>query len=952
MCKPITEEPTEAPTESPTFDPTKKPTPYPTKYPTSHPTDEPTPRPTRFPTNEPTTRNPTLEPTVEPTLSPTEKIVDNSANFLQPDVEEKEETPEQEEEEEEETPKQEEEEEDEDEEEEEEEEKPEETPEEEKEGTPDKSDALVIEIRPCNDPLAMTVNQAYWRSWSSDRPETCNRFEASDIDATTYTHLVYSFASISADGHLEPWVGSWDEVDKYKEFNKVKKRSPDVKTLIAVTEGVFYGAGMNPVTFTEVAESVTTRKAFAQSVVSFLQLYEFDGLDIDWESPLDRDKGGNPFNYERFVLLVEEIRAAIDKSGKDFLLTVALPATEWELYDYDVTGLSEHVDWFNLMSFDYHTPKNRPKTVGAHSDLKLIDSVVFDLLKDTASTKFVLGLAAYGRTYTLADDRCKELGCPFRSPGLGGCGKTPGFLPFNEIHEYILSKSYDELHQDASSSSMVAVVDEDQMISFDDESTWAIKEAYAQMMCLRGTMLWSIDMLKPNFPVLPRRALTGGDPRLLTSSESSCALCHDSKVHADATIEYNGQVMSCSDLHTILTSSFIPLLSDQCHDILSEFRGECCINDSSKTCDICGPGMDLALVKNRRVSYAGSDSACGDLSTSFHLLTKESSFSCSVARTSLTSMCCEESCQMMCPNSGELQADAKVDHGGKQVSCGDYDLILKTSDILKGSDECDSSASRFSDLCCLADATNEEGLLLDNTSSLKPCNVCERGNVHHELKSESMVQYKGTSISCLDLNSILAKSENERSDLCIATQSALFDGCCYEKCSLCGDKSLRWDTTVKYNNQILSCDELGSMFTLATVRANSDQCDAMQGAYASNCCFKPPKKKCNLCSRGSMPYEVNTHSFVKTWSSSMHCINFVNDLAEREEAGSEVCEGSKSDHFTTCCEASSLPMDGTADATYYDWLANHMVPSSANVPCFFFSVWTLIMAFLLFTFHD
>ena len=95
----------------------------------------------------------------------------------------------------------------------------------------------------------MTVNQGYWRSWSSDRPETCNKFDASDIDAATYTHLVYSFASISADGHIEPWVGSWDEVDKYVEFNKVKDLNPNVKTLIAVTEGVFYGAGMNPVTF-------------------------------------------------------------------------------------------------------------------------------------------------------------------------------------------------------------------------------------------------------------------------------------------------------------------------------------------------------------------------------------------------------------------------------------------------------------------------------------------------------------------------------------------------------------------------------------------------------------------------------------------------------------------------------------------------------------------------------
>lgn len=103
-------------------------------------------------------------------------------------------------------------------------------------------------------------------------PDTCNKFDASEIDGSTYTHLVYSFASISADRLLEPWVGSPDEVDKYKEFNKIKESNPDLKTVIAVTEGVFYGAGMNPATFREVSEKEETRIAFADSVVSFLQL--------------------------------------------------------------------------------------------------------------------------------------------------------------------------------------------------------------------------------------------------------------------------------------------------------------------------------------------------------------------------------------------------------------------------------------------------------------------------------------------------------------------------------------------------------------------------------------------------------------------------------------------------------------------------------------------------------
>lgn len=519
-----------------------------------------------------------------------------------------------------------------------------------------------------------------------------------------------------------------------------------------------------------------------------------------------------------------------------------------------------------------------------------------------------------------------------------------------------MSESYDELHQDASSSSMVAVVDDDQMISFDDESTWPIKEAYAEMMCLRGTMLWSIDMLNPGFDVLPQRDNRAGfSARLLESdlsSQNPCTLCHDSEVHADITVEYNGDTVSCSDLHAALTSSFILMLSDQCQSGLSEFREKCCLNHSAKKCNICGSnahGADVELVENRRVSYAGNELTCGNLSASFHLLTKESSFSCSVARAELTSLCCEESCEM-CPKDREINADAIISHEGKILTCETYRLVLETAGFLQGSDECDSSTSQFTDICCAAKVEESEDISLDRAPSTAPCNICERDNVHHELKSDALVPYKGTSISCLDLNSILAKSEMELSEMCLAVQSALFDGCCYEKCSLCGQKSVRFDATVKYNKQILSCNELSSMFTLGMIQEDDGQCDGMRAAYSSTCCYKPPEKECNLCSRSSILHEVNTHSFVKTRSSSIHCTDYVNSLAEKEEEGSEVCQDAKYAHFSTCCVKSSFST-ANADISYYEWVADHIVPLSSDAPFLLGGFFCpLIATFLLYIF--
>lgn len=43
--------------------------------------------------------------------------------------------------------------------------------------------------------------------------------------------------------------------------------------------------------FSVMASSAASRKAFIDSVIKTLEMYGFDGLDIDWEYPVADDRG-------------------------------------------------------------------------------------------------------------------------------------------------------------------------------------------------------------------------------------------------------------------------------------------------------------------------------------------------------------------------------------------------------------------------------------------------------------------------------------------------------------------------------------------------------------------------------------------------------------------------------------------------------------------------------------
>jgi GH18 family chitinase len=145
------------------------------------------------------------------------------------------------------------------------------------------------------------------------------------------THINYAFLTPKADGTFNPINNSW----KLKQIVRTAQ-AHNVQVCISVG-----GWGWDA-QFEELAASPETRSAFIQNLKAFVEEYQLDGADIDWEYP---DPGQSSQN---FMALIHELRTAMP----DKLLTTAVvsygdsnglgvPAESFALFDF-----------VNIMTYD------------------------------------------------------------------------------------------------------------------------------------------------------------------------------------------------------------------------------------------------------------------------------------------------------------------------------------------------------------------------------------------------------------------------------------------------------------------------------------------------------------------------------------------------------------------------------------------------------------------------
>lgn len=270
------------------------------------------------------------------------------------------------------------------------------------------------------------------------------------LDVRQITHLNYSFGLVYNDEKGETndalkeasklhqiWLSEKVQADLQK-IPVLRKQNPDLKVLLSV-------GGWGARGFSGAAATKETRAVFIQSAQEIVAQYGLDGIDLDWEYPVNGAWGlveSQPADRDNFTALLKELRAAF---GHEKLVTIAVGANADSPKSWvDVKAIAPLLDYINLMTYDmaYGTQyfnanlydSTQWPTVAA-ADKYSADFVVNNYLAaGLKPSQMNLGIGFYGRV----PKRAVEPGIDWSKPD---AQKNPVTQPYFESAQIDLFKS-------------------------------------------------------------------------------------------------------------------------------------------------------------------------------------------------------------------------------------------------------------------------------------------------------------------------------------------------------------------------------------------------------------------------------------------------------------------------------------------------------------------------------
>lgn len=350
------------------------------------------------------------------------------------------------------------------------------------------------------------------------------------LDVRQITHLNYSFGLIYNDEKGETNAALKDAAKLHQiwlspkvmsDLEKVpdlRKQNPQLKVLLSV-------GGWGARGFSGAAASPESRAVFIRSAQEVIKRYGLDGIDLDWEYPINGAWGlvdATAADRDNFTALLNELRQAL---GKEKLLTIAVGAnvkspTEW----VDVKAIAPALDYINLMTYDmaYGTQyfnanlyDSKAWPTVAAADKYSADYVVNNYIAaGLKPAQMNLGIGFYGRVPKRATepgidwDKPDAAKNPVTQPYFGAPEKAvfmsygldltkDSYFKYNDIVSKLLNdpqKRFTERWDDDAKVPYLTMKNAEGKdlfaISYENPKSVAVKAEYIKSKGLGGAMFW------------------------------------------------------------------------------------------------------------------------------------------------------------------------------------------------------------------------------------------------------------------------------------------------------------------------------------------------------------------------------------------------------------------------------------------------------------------------------
>ncbi|KAG0088461.1 hypothetical protein BGZ92_006136 [Podila epicladia] len=359
---------------------------------------------------------------------------------------------------------------------------------------------------------------AYWTDWTSGSMPP----EAIPFDKVT--HINYAFAIVRPDFRPVFETGYL--------LNRVVREAHAKGVKVLMSIGGWTGSQY----FSPMSATKQGRKTFIDGAVHFVQEYNLDGIDIDWEYPGRLGSACNAFDEKNdannFLILLQELRAAFRELPRGDQLEISL-ATRIVPFDgpngqmTDVSEFAKVVNHINVMAYDINgswgslTGANAPLT---GNGLTYESGASAWINAGFPAEQINMGVPFYGRSLITKQDmsRSYTMAAPFDSRVPVGddddglwtdpCEKTAaysGVWKFRNLREQGVIDA-----QGHALAPWIRKFDGDSMtpwlfnphtkqfISYDDRESLRMKVVYAREKKLGGVMLWAINQDTADFELL------------------------------------------------------------------------------------------------------------------------------------------------------------------------------------------------------------------------------------------------------------------------------------------------------------------------------------------------------------------------------------------------------------------------------------------------------------------